>query len=290
MAIEEHIRNPLEWFLEQLRREPLAAGTAARPAMGGAAARDLSPPTIRRIGLADLSDVLVRGCRDFGASRADIVLLVLIYPIGGWILARAASGYGLLPLLFPILSGFALVGPVAAVGLYEVSRRRELGAPVGWTTPFEVFRAPAFGSIVALGLLLFAIYLAWLGTAYVIYMVTLGPEMPSSLGGFLSDVFTTAAGWAMIVVGIAVGFLFALLVLTIAVISFPLLLDRNVGLSTAIATSVQAVAANPVQMVVWGAIVAGALVLGSLPALAGLIVVLPVLGHATWHLYRKVVA
>ena len=101
--------------------------------------------------------------------------------------------------------------------------------------------------------------------------------------------FTTGAGWALIVVGIGVGFLFAVLVLTISVVSFPMLLDRDVGLFTAVATSVLAVVTNPVPMAVWGLIVAGGLVLGSLPALLGLIVVMPVLGHATWHLYRKVV-
>ena len=122
-----------------------------------------------------------------------------------------------------------------------------------------------------------------------IYEFTLGPEQPALITAFARDVFTTSAGWAMIVIGVSAGFLFALLVLAISVVSFPLLLDRDVGLPTAVRTSIQAVAANPVPMAVWGLIVAGSLLIGSIPAFLGLIFVVPVLGHATWHLYRKVV-
>jgi uncharacterized membrane protein len=139
-------------------------------------------------------------------------------------------------------------------------------------------------------LVLLVIFALWLQVAYTIYQATLGPEPPSSVGSFLRDVFTTGAGWAMILVGCGVGFLFAALVLTMSVVSFPLLLDRDVGLYTAVATSVLATVTNPVPIALWGLIVAGGLVLGSLPALLGLIFVMPVLGHGTWHLYRKVVA
>jgi uncharacterized membrane protein len=215
--------------------------------------------------------------------------LCIIYPVAGLLLAWLAFGYDMLPLLFPLASGFALIGPVAAVGLYEMSRRREQGVDITWADAFGVVRAPAFGAIVVLGLLLLAIFLLWLGAAYAIYLVTLGPEPPASIGAFVRDVFTTRAGWTLIVVGVGVGFLFALLVLTISVVSFPMLLDRDVGLSTAVATSVRAVVANPGPMAVWGLIVAGGLVIGSIPLLIGLIIVMPVLGHATWHLYRKVV-
>jgi uncharacterized membrane protein len=217
------------------------------------------------------------------------MFLCIMYPLAGLVLAWLAFDHDLLPLLFPLASGFALVGPVAAVGLYEISRRREQGVDITWADAFGVVRAPAFGAILMLGLLLLAIFLLWLAAAYGIYLVTLGPEPPASIGAFVRDVFTTGAGWALIVVGVAVGFLFALLVLTISVVSFPLLLDRDVGLYAAVATSVRAVATNPVPMAAWGLIVAGGLVLGSLPVLLGLIIVMPVLGHATWHLYRKVV-
>ena len=141
-----------------------------------------------------------------------------------------------------------------------------------------------------LGLALLAIFFVWLAAADAIYAATLGPEPPTSFATFLRDVFTTTAGGVMIVVGIFVGFLFALLVLAISVVSFPLLLDRDVGLPTAVLTSLRAVAANPGPMAAWGLIVAAGLALGSIPLFLGLAIVVPVLGHATWHLYRKVIA
>jgi uncharacterized membrane protein len=122
-----------------------------------------------------------------------------------------------------------------------------------------------------------------------IYNVTLGPERPVSMSAFAHDVLTTDAGWVLIGAGVGVGFLFAVAVLAISVVSFPLLLDRNVGVATALLTSIRAVVANPGTMAIWGLIIAGGLMIGSIPFFIGLVIVLPVLGHATWHLYRRVV-
>jgi uncharacterized membrane protein len=289
MTIRDHIRNPMEWGVDQLKSANEAAERAGHSLRGSAATRDAPLPAFRRIELADLKEVLARGLGDLGAYRSDVIFLCIIYPLAGLVLAWLALDHNLLPLLFPLTSGFALIGPVAAVGLYEISRRREQGDDITWADAFGVVRAPAFGAILVLGLVLLAIFLLWLAAAYGIYAVTLGPELPATVGAFVYEVFTTGAGWALIVVGVSVGFLFALLVLTISVVSFPLLLDRDVGLYTAVATSVRAVVANPGPMAAWGAIVAGGLVLGSRPVLLGLVIVMPVLGHATWHLYRKVV-
>jgi uncharacterized membrane protein len=289
MANRDHIRNPLEWGADQLKSAEQALERAGHSLRSPAETRDAPLPAVRKIELADLADVLASGVRDFGAYRTDVIFLCIIYPLAGLVLARLAFGYDMLPLVFPLASGFALIGPVAAVGLYEMSRRREQGVDINWADAFGVVRAPAFGAILVLGLLLLAIFLLWLAAAYAIYLVTLGPEPPASIGSFVRDVFTTGAGWALIVVGCGVGFLFAVLVLTISVVSFPLLLDRDVGLYKGVATSVRAVLVNPVPMAAWGLIVAGGLVIGSIPVLLGLIIVMPVLGHATWHLYRKVV-
>ena len=283
MAVEP-IRNPVEWSWDQLKHTGTALASAGRALRAHEA-----PPRVRRIEVADLKDVLRRGLDDFGAYRSDVIFLCIVYPIAGLLLARFAFGQNLLPLLFPLMSGFALIGPIAAVGLYEMSRRREEGIDISWADAFGVIRAPAFGAILVLGLILFTIFLVWMTAASVIYNVTLGPEPPASMAAFIRDVLSTDAGWVMIVAGCGVGFLFALLVLAISVVSFPLLLDRDVGLYTAMATSVRACMANPVPMAAWGLIVVGGLVLGSLPILLGLIIVMPVLGHATWHLYRKVV-
>jgi len=153
----------------------------------------------------------------------------------------------------------------------------------------DVVRSSSIGAIIALGLLLLVIVGAWLALANAIYVADFGYAPPASFSGFIHDVLTTSAGWNLIIVGNAVGFCFAVLVLTISVVSFPLLLDRDVGAAVALLTSIRAVVENPLIMVTWGLIVAALLTLGSLPLFLGLTVVLPVLGHATWHLYRKVV-
>ena len=280
-----HIRNPVEWSVDQLR----LAGHAVE-AMGHRRGMDLPAPAVRRIGYADIREALAKGFEDFAAFRTDVASLCVIYPLAGLVLARLAFGYDLLPLVFPLISGFALIRPIAAVGLYEMSRRREQTGDGNWADAFDVFRSPSLGAIVGLGLVLMALFLLWLGAAMAIYDLTLGPEPPASITGFVRDVLMTARGWAMIGIGIGVGFLFALLAMSISVVSFPLLLDREVGLGTAVMTSVRAVIASPGPMAAWGLVVAGLLVLGSIPALLGLIVVMPTLGHATWHLYRKVVA
>ena len=252
---------------------------------------ELTPgsPVIRTISVMDLKDVLARGMSDFSAMPTHVVFLCLIYPIVGLILARVSFGYDVLSLLFPLAAGFALIGPFAAIGLYELSRQREQGLDISWEDAFDVLHSPSRDAIAALGFLLLAIFMFWLAVAQAIYIETIGYEPAASIPNFVRQVFTTPAGWMLIVVGNGIGFLFALAVLILSVVSFPLLLDRDVGAVEAVLTSVRAVAANPLPMAVWGLIVAGLLVIGSLPFFLGLAVVVPVLGHSTWHLYRKVV-
>jgi uncharacterized membrane protein len=256
------------------------------------AGADLSPahPTVRRIGLGDLKDALLKGADDFAAMPTHVIFISVIYPVIGLALGRLALGYDVLSLLFPLAAGFALIGPFAAIGLYELSRRREQGQDTSWTHVFDVLHSPSIGAIVALGILLMIIFGIWLALAQAIYVAAFGDTPAASIPDFVRQVFTTPQGWTLIVTGNAVGFLFAVLVLTISVVSFPLLLDRDVGAAVAVLTSVRAVIANPVVMAVWGLVIALALAIGSLPFFIGLAIVMPVLGHASWHLYRKVVA
>ena len=245
--------------------------------------------TIRTIGLSDLHRALQLGWEDFKAVPSHAIILCVIYPVLGLVLARAVFGYAVLPLLFPIVAGFALVGPFAALGLYELSRRRELGdQPSAWDA-LEVLRSPSFGAMLGLGTLLLALFVTWVATAQAIYVSVFGYGGASGFDEFVQRVLTTPQGWWLIIVGCGVGFLFAVIALCISVVSFPLMLDRHATAIDAIRTSLRAVMMNPVVMAAWGLIVAALLAIGSLPFFVGLAVVLPVLGHATWHLYRKVV-
>jgi uncharacterized membrane protein len=246
-------------------------------------------PIVRTIGLRDIKNALAEGIADFSAMPSHAVFLCLIYPIVGVLLARLTLGYEVLPLLFPLAAGFTLLGPFAAIGLYELSRRREQGLDASWQDAFDVLRSPSRGAIAALSLLLLTIFVIWIAVAQAIYVAYFGYEPAASIPDFLDQVFTTPAGRMLMIVGNLVGFLFALGVLTISVISFPLLLDRDVGAVEAVLTSVRVVARNPLMMAIWGLIVAALLLIGSLPLFFGLAVVVPVLGHSTWHLYRKVV-
>ena len=247
-------------------------------------------PVVRSISPADLRDVLVRGLADFRAMPTHVIFLSLIYPIAGLAIARWTAGHDIVPLLYPLIAGFALIGPFAAIGLYELSRRRELGLDTSWRHAFDIVHSPSLWSILALGLLLVAIFGVWLAVAHGLYVAHFGEdERPIGLAELARRIFDTPQGRSLIVTGNAVGFLFALASFALSAVSFPLLLDRNVGMATAIVTSLRAILKNPVTMALWGLIVAAGLALGSLPFLFGLAVVMPILGHASWHLYRKVV-
>ncbi|HTW34680.1 MAG TPA: DUF2189 domain-containing protein [Rhizomicrobium sp.] len=284
------IKNPIEWSGAQLVNTAHAFGSLRRSLHHVQETIHSPAPAVRKIAVSDLFDALRKGFDDFGAYRTDVIFLGVVYAVAGLVLARLAFGMDMLPLVFPLASGFALIGPIAAIGLYEMSRRREQGVEAKFSNAFDVFRAPAAGSVLVLGIALIAIFLLWQLAAWLVYRGTLGPAEPASIGAFARDVLFTGKGHALIAIGVGVGFLFAVFAMSISLVSFPLLLDRDVGLDTAIKTSVRAVRMNPVETALWGLIVAAGLVLGSIPLFIGLVVTIPVLGHATWHLYKKLVA
>ena len=246
------------------------------------------PLPVRSITADDLRASLAEGYADFREMRGDLIFVGMLYPLIGLVTALLFSG-GNVFLLFPLFAGLSLLGPLVATGFYELAKRREAGLHANWRHFFDVLRSPSIGSIVAVGVGLLAIFAGWLAAAWLLYIAFFGAAPPASIGQFASELFGTAHGWAMILVGNLVGAVFALLVLAGSVASLPLLVDRRVSAERAVATSFAAFRQNPASLLRWGATVGVILLLGAIPLLIGLAVALPVLGYATWHLYTRLV-
>jgi uncharacterized membrane protein len=244
---------------------------------------------VRTITNADANAALREGWADFMEMRGDLLFVGLIYVLVGVVAATAIMGGPLLPLLFPILTGVGLLGPVAAIGFYEMARRRERGLQSNWQHFLDVRKRPGAEDIAAVAGLMVGIFVAWLFVASGLYIALFGWWEPPSIGAFLSREFTTPEGWALILIGNAIGLAFSALVLAMSVVSLPMLVDCNISAAQAVSTSWRAAKANPGVMFRWGLIVAALLVLGSIPFFVGLAAVLPWLGYATWHLYTKLV-
>lgn len=251
-------------------------------------AYDLDGPVwTARIRTGDVWAALRLGWRDFAAAPVPGVLLAATVTAIGLALVVAAIRHALVPLIVPLLGGFALVGPFAAIGHYRLSRRRELGLATPWWRTLALLRGPRAGAVVGLGLVLLALTCAWLGTAAVLTHLMLPPYGDAAAAAHA--LVATSAGHRLMAVGAIVGAAFAFPVFAVSVVAFAMLVDRDVDMVTAALTSCTAVAQNPLPMALWALIVLVGLALGALAAMLGLLVVLPVLGHATWHLYRRLI-
>lgn len=244
---------------------------------------------VRALTNADLSAALREGWSDFRNHRGDILFIGILYPLIGILTAFAVTNPAAIPAVFPLLAGVTLLGPLVSTGFYELARRQEAGLPSNWLHFLDVVKRPAFPSIMFVGALLIAIFLAWVASAVLIYGALMGPESPIHITHFLTRLFGTVEGWGVIIVGNLVGAGFALLVLAVSVVSLPMLVDDHADAGEAIRTSIAVVRRNPAVMIRWGVTVAVLLALGSIPVFLGLAIVLPWLGYATWHLYTKAV-
>lgn len=245
---------------------------------------------VRKITNDDLSASLRQGLDDFLTFRGDIVFAGLIYTVIGLTAVVMTTRMPLMPFFLPIVAGVGLLGPIAAVGFYELARRREAGEiNVHWFNFLDVRKRPSVDDMGMVAGLLLAIFFVWLLAAGALYALIFGWATPQSVGDFLAMVFTTPRGWALILGGAVGGAIFGWLVLALSVASLPMLVDCNVSASDAVSTSWRAAHANKAEMIRWGLTVLVLLVLGSIPAFVGLAFVLPWLGYSTWHLYTRLV-
>lgn len=233
---------------------------------------------------SDLGHCLALGLRDFAACPQFGLFFAAFYVIPGLLLVWAWQAWNVGSWAILAGSGFPLIAPFAAVGLYEVSRRREAGLPISWGAVLGALKGRGDEQLPLMGGILFVAFSFWLIIAHTIFGIFLAESgMESDVIGFLG----TTAGVAMLAFGGATGAVLAWVLFICTVTSLPMLLDREVDFITAIIASVRHVRRNQGVMLLWAMLVAGAMLAAMLPLFLGLLVVLPVLGHATWHLYRR---
>ncbi len=245
---------------------------------------------VRKITDEDLRWSLRQGLEDFGAMRGDLLFAGFIYTFIGLAAVVMTTNRPLMPFFLPVVAGVGLLGPVAAVGFYELARRREKGEKGNnWTHFLDFRKRPAADDMGIVAGLLLAIFALWLLAAGALYVALFGWSTPTSIAGFVIMVLTTVKGWALIILGAVVGAIFGWAVLGLSVVSMPMLVDCDVSASEAVSASWRATHANKAEMIRWGLIVGGLLVLGSIPLFVGLAFVLPWLGYSTWHLYTRLI-
>lgn len=245
-------------------------------------------PIVRTITTRDIGEALAAGMRDFQAAPRQSIVFGLLYAGGGMAILLCLTILGLTYLAYPLAAGFALIGPFVAAGLYEISRQLEQGARPSLGLAWQQVRKR--GEIGWMAFVVVFVFIVWMYQVRLLMALFLGGAGSfASLREFITVAVTTNEGLLFLLIGNVVGAVLALVLFSLTVVSFPLVLDREVDFVTAMITSVRAVAANPVPMIGWAAVVVMVLAVSALPFFLGLIVTLPVLGHATWHLYKRVV-
>ena len=248
-----------------------------------------SDPVVRRITTADIAEALTQGLRDFQAQPLFGLVFGLIYVLGGISIVLCVTAFGMIYLAYPLAAGFALIGPFVAIGLYEVSRRRELGQPISYGAIWRTVTSR--GEIAWMAFVAVFFFVIWMYQVRLLIALLLGLNASfSSFKEFMTVVLTTNEGLLFLTIGNLDGAALSLILFSLTVVSFPLLLERDVDFVTAMITSVRAVVTSPGPMIGWAAVITVLLIVSALPYFLGLLVTVPVLGHATWHLYRRIVA
>lgn len=244
-------------------------------------------PEIRMVELDRPWLWLAAGWRDFTRAPAVSLAYGFMFSVAGYIVIYGLYAVDMFYLILPMAAGFTLIGPVAAVGLYDVSRRLETGQPVTFGGALRAFLSRA-GTVSTMGLVLMLFLLAWIRVAMLIFALFFGDKaIPNT--NFIEAVFFAPESLPFVVTGTLVGALLSTAVFTISAISLPMLLDRNVGVPHAVAASIRTVNKNPQAMALWAALIAGFTAFGLATLFVGLAVCLPLVGHASWHAYRDLV-
>lgn len=283
------MRAGLSCAIEALRR---SSKQSRLPSMGDRMTVETkagaATPEITALEISDLREALVLGWRDFRAAPVFGLFFAAVYVAGGWLIWWAMTSQGQIWWTIIAGAGFPILGPFIACGFYEVSRRIEAGAPLGWGAILGVIGAQRDRQIPSMAVVVVVFFLFWNFLGHMIFALFLGRSAMTNISSSL-EVFATPEGLGMLVLGTAVGAVFAGVLFALTVVSLPLLLDREVDFITAMITSTSVVLHNPKVMLAWGALVAALLFSGMALGFVGLFVVLPLLGHATWHLYRRAV-
>jgi len=247
-----------------------------------------SDPVVRRISVTDVAEALSDGMRDFQAAPLYGLIIGVMFAAGGNLIVFSITALGMSYLGYPLAAGFALLGPFAAIGLYDISRRRETGQPISLLHIWSTIKSRS--EIAWMAFVTLFVFIVWMYQVRLLMALFLGlSSSVLNFNQFIVQVLTTNEGILFLLVGNAIGAVLSLILFSLTVVSFPLLLEREVDFVTAMITSIRAVIASPTPMIGWAAVVVVLLVLAMLPLFLGLLVVLPVLGHSTWHLYRRVI-